>query len=675
MKELLLASIFITMLIASGCGGSGGDSTNDNGQVPHNYNINGYVQKGPFIRGATITIQELQLNLDPTGRTFSTETSDDFGAFSIFATLDYPYVEIIASGFYFNETNGDLSSSQLTLRAMSDLSSNESVNVNVLTHLERNRLIELVANGSPFAEAKRQAESEILSIFNITESDVSSFDLMNIAETGSSNSILLAASSILQQLATMEASPGSTVTAELSQLLSLIKSDIKPDGVLDDPALINSISVASNRLNPIEVRQNLENRYIELGLEVNIPAFEDYVYSNKVWVRQFGSNSGEFADSVSVDSNGNIYVVGRTFGDMNGYVNAGSEDSYIVKYSSNGIHLWTRQFGTGQQDSSYDSAVASDGSIYLVGMTEGDLGGSGKIGNFDAFVTKYSLEGVAQWTHQFGTESYDSAKSVAVDYDGNIYVAGFTQGNLDTNINKGSYDVFLVKYNSDGIGLWLLQFGTSYSDIVMDMAVDSSGSIYVVGMTEGDLDGNGNLGNNDAFVAKYSQDGIMLWIKQFGTTTHDWAHGVTIDSNGNVYVVGHTGDDLAGNGNIGKDDAFLLKYDSEGSKQWTRQFGTTSNEYAKSVAIDTRDNVFVVGFTGGDLDGYDALGEYDPFIVKYTIDGNMQWLFQFGTFELDRAQAVAIDDNNNIYVTGYTCEYFGGGSGGEYDAFLVKFLL
>jgi len=418
----------------------------------------------------------------------------------------------------------------------------------------------------------------------------------------------------------------------------------------------------------------LKNRYAALGLDVNIPAFYDYISSKKVWVRKFGSNDTEYADGISVDSNGNIYVVGYTRGDLNGNINEGNGDAYIVKYGSDGTPLWTSQFGTSEMDRSLDSTAASDGSLYAVGFTGGDLEGNGNLGGSDAFVAKYNLEGVSQWTRQFGTDSTDSARSVAVDPDGNVYAAGSTQGNFDGNVNAGDYDAFVTKYNSDGAGLWSLQFGTSYREEVMDMAVDSSGSIYVVGFTGGDLEGNGNSGDDDAFVVKYDQDGIMQWTRQFGSTAKDWAHALTIDSNGNIYVAGDTGGDLGGNGNAGVNDAFLLKYDSDGTIQWTRQFGTTDADPANGVAVDANDNIYVVGYTNGDLDGYAAVGASDPFIVIYTSEGTLKKVFQFGTLERDRAIAVASDADNNIYVTGYTAEYLGVNSVGDYDAFLVKFL-
>ena len=112
------------------------------------------------------------------------------------------------------------------------------------------------------------------------------------------------------------------------------------------------------------------------------------------------------------------------------------------------------------------------------------------------------------FTQQLGTSSRDDGGGVTVDSSDNIYVTGFTTGDLDNNTNSGQKDIILVKYNSSGTKQWTQQLGTSSQDTGNDVTVDSSDNIYVTGQTEGGLDGNTNSGIQDIFLVKYNSDGV-----------------------------------------------------------------------------------------------------------------------------------------------------------------------
>ena len=109
-----------------------------------------------------------------------------------------------------------------------------------------------------------------------------------------------------------------------------------------------------------------------------------------------------------------------------------------------------------------------------------------------------------------------------------------------------------------------------------------------------------------------------------GTSSSDVAHGVTNDSSGNVYVAGYTYGGLDGNSSTGQGDLFVVKYNSSGTKQWTKQLGTSSDEKANAIATDSSGNVYIAGLTGGGLDGNSSAGDGDIFVVKYDSEGNKQ---------------------------------------------------
>ena len=125
---------------------------------------------------------------------------------------------------------------------------------------------------------------------------------------------------------------------------------------------------------------------------------------------------------------------------------------------------WTRLLGTGGSDHGKALTTGLDGSIYMSGYTDGSLDGQTNSGDKDAFLTKYSPDGVKQWTRLLGTEDWDESRAVTTGLDGSIYMSGTTSGSLDGQTNSGGTDAFLTKYSADGVKQWTRLLGTSYHD-------------------------------------------------------------------------------------------------------------------------------------------------------------------------------------------------------------------
>jgi uncharacterized delta-60 repeat protein len=425
--------------------------------------------------------------------------------------------------------------------------------------------------------------------------------------------------------------------------------------------------------------------------------------TTSTWTKQLGTSSSDKGTGVTTDSSGNIYVTGYTGGGLDGNTSSGGNDIILVKYNSSGTKQWTKQLGTSSSDEGRGVTTDSSGNIYVTGLTQGGLDGNTSLGSSDIFLVKYNSSGTKQWTKQLGTSSsscftneygyYPSScgssagNGVTTDSSGNIYVTGYTVGGLDGNTSLGSSDIFLTKYNSSGTKQWTKQLGSSKDKLGnrgekgKDVTTDSSGNIYVTGSTSGDLDGNTALGAGDIFLVKYNSSGTKQWTKKLGTRSIDEGKGVTTDSSGNIYVTGVTLNCLDGNtGCGGYGDIFLVKYNSSGTKQWTKQLGTSSRDEGKGVTTDSSGNIYVTGYTVGlenyiGLDGNTSLGTTDIFLTKYNSSGTKQWTKQFGTSSMDEGTGVTTDSSGNIYVTGST--YLGGLDGntssGSYDIFLVKY--
>ncbi len=395
-------------------------------------------------------------------------------------------------------------------------------------------------------------------------------------------------------------------------------------------------------------------------------------FTTLLGTQQFGTSSTDFGNGVVVDSSNNIYVTGFTAGGLDNNTNSGSWDIILVKYNSSGTKQWTKQLGTSNLDSGEGVTVDSSDNIYVTGFTEGGLDNNTNSGSSDIFLVKYNSAGTKQWTKQFGTSSNDSGSGVVVDSSDNVYVTGYTEGGLDNNPNYGGRDIVLVKYNSSGTKQWTQQLGNSMDQYGSGVVVDSSDNVYVTGYTEGGLD-NINWGRFDIFLVKYNSSGTKQWTKQLSTVSDDLGLGVTVDSSDNIYVTGWTNGGLDGS-NSGEADIILVKYTSSGTKQWTKQLGSTSREYGQEVTVDSSDNVYVTGYTYGGLDGNTNLGSSDIILVKYNYNGTKQWTQQLGSSSSESGHGVTVDSSDNIYVTGSTSGALDGNtnSGGG-DLFLVKF--
>lgn len=392
------------------------------------------------------------------------------------------------------------------------------------------------------------------------------------------------------------------------------------------------------------------------------------------WVRQFGTSVSDPARSLAVDSSGNLYIAGYTSGAFTGQSSSGGEDIFLRKYSPAGGEIWTRQFGTSNHEEPYSITVDSAGNAYVAGYTLGTFTGQTGSGGDDAFLRKYDASGNEGWTRQFGTSNNEWARAVKADGPGNVYVAGYTWGTFPGQSSSGSQDAFLRKYDSTGSAAWTRQFGTSDKDDIRELAIDSSNNIYAAGYTYATLPGQVSSGGQDAFLRKFDSSGSELWTRQFGTSGEDYARSVALDITGNIFVAGYTSGAFTGQSSLGGQDAFLRKFDSSGNELWTRQFGSSSDDFAYGVKIDSAGNSYVTGYTQGVLPGMTSTGNADIFLRVYNPAGSVAWTRQLGSPGFDAAWSVDLDSQDNSYLAGYTMGALPGQIYlGDRDAFILKF--
>lgn len=388
------------------------------------------------------------------------------------------------------------------------------------------------------------------------------------------------------------------------------------------------------------------------------------------WIRQFGSSGGDLGQGLAVFG-GESYVSGFTGGTLPGQISQGGfGDGYVRKYDASGNVVWTRQFGTSTYDDAPSIAVDTTGSsLYVVGTTDGTFAGQTNSGDFDIYLRKYDSNGNEVWTKQFGTSDYDEPTGVIADSSG-IYISGYTYGIFTGETNYGDADYFIRKYDNLGNHIWTRQYGSTLFDYATGISIYSN-NIYISGYTDGTFPGETSQGGGDLFVAKYDTNGARLWLKQFGTTAiFEESTGISSSTTG-IYIGGYTGGAFTGQTNLGRGDAYVAKYDTDGNQQWVREFGTSSQDLAFGISDDST-GVYITGFTQGILSGQTSFGEGDVFLRKYDFDGNEVWTRQFGTPAFDRSWEVFASPTG-IYLSGDTNGTFPGqSSSGGSDAFVAK---
>ena len=397
------------------------------------------------------------------------------------------------------------------------------------------------------------------------------------------------------------------------------------------------------------------------------------------WVRLIGTSAVETGGAaIAVDGSNNVYTVGDTWGTLDGS-NIGLDDAFIAKYDSSGNKLWVRQVGSIYGDVFKAVAIDASNNSYAVGLTYKSVDGQVHFGNTDALIVKYDSSGTKLWTRQFGASLNDQLYGAVTDFSGNVYAAGLTDTSLDGQTSAGLMDALLVKYDSNGNKLWTRLLGTSdYDRADGSIGMDGSGNVYMAGWTRKTLSGQTSAGQDDAFIAKYDTDGNRLWVRQWGGASNDDAFALTVSGN-NVYAVGQTNSSLDGQTSQGGYDAFVTKYDTNGNKVWTRQFGSSASDAAEGVAADAAGNVYVGGHTDGSFGGQTNAGGTDAFVVEYDSNGNNVWTKLLGSSANDAADSssggVAVDRVGNVYISGSTWGSLGGqiNAGGGGDVFIAKY--
>jgi hypothetical protein len=291
---------------------------------------------------------------------------------------------------------------------------------------------------------------------------------------------------------------------------------------------------------------------------------------NLSWNKTWGGTGTDEGRSVKQTKDGGYVVTGFT----NSY-GAGGYDMYLTKFDSTGNVTWSRTWG-GTVDDRGDSVIQTADGGYAVTGTTGSYGAGG----YDMFLAKYDGNGTLSWNKTWGGTGTEYGKSVVQTADGGYAVTGYTN-----SYGAGSYDAFLVKYDSAGNLIWNNTWGGTGSDQGNQIVLTSDGGYAVTGVTTS----YGDTVNGDMLLIKYDSSGNVTWSRTWGGTGQDYGNGLRQASDGGYAVTGYT--DLGS----GAGDMFLLKYDSSGALPGCANTMCTSPTGSVASPIATTSSPAVTG--------------------------------------------------------------------------------
>jgi hypothetical protein len=433
---------------------------------------------------------------------------------------------------------------------------------------------------------------------------------------------------------------------------------------------------------------------------ISVPAFAQSV--DTAWVRRYNGlgNADDKANTIAVDSSGNVYVTGISSGDGT------SQDYGTIKYYPDGETAWVRTYNGPENSDEYaaDIVVDNSGDVYVTGSSYG----SGT--DCDYVTIKYYSNGDTAWVRRYSGPYADSVSAMAMDNTGNVYVTGWSW-------NGTNFDYLTIKYNSNGDTGWVRRYdGTGDSkDVAFDIATDVCGRVCVTGYSTGDFgfaticydqvdgsiiwlkkysgitdsggaglhlvaDGSCNIyvtgislisgfEDFDYTTIKYYPGGDTDWVRSYNgpASLSDFPQDIAVDKSGNVFVTGWSTDFR--NGGEKREDFATLKYDSLGNDLWVKRYVVDGQSFAGAIALDNSGNAYVTGqsYAGSEMDE-----NYST--IKYNPNGDTSWVRSYnGPASLsDNPQDIAVDESGNVYVTGSS---WGTGTGLDYATIkYVQFL-
>ncbi|MBL7909868.1 MAG: T9SS type A sorting domain-containing protein [Bacteroidia bacterium] len=392
------------------------------------------------------------------------------------------------------------------------------------------------------------------------------------------------------------------------------------------------------------------------------------------------------------------------------------------------VRVWGTYYGGIGNDNTRSGFSDSFGNLYLPGdgNSNSNIATIGAhqflyAGNSDAFLIKFNQLGIRLWGTYYGGSADDYALSCTGDASNNVYLAGSTYSSVTSISTLGSHqssyggstsDAYLVKFNSSGVRLWGTYYGGSGEDYGYICQTNASGDVFLGGKSNSTLSSVISTpgshqpafggGSDDGFLAKFSALGVRQWGTFYGGSGSEDIIDCIVDMSGSIYITGSTststGTSIATLGahqsvyGGGSNDAFMVKFNPSGIRQWGTYYGGTGTDAASSCALDPTTNLYLAGVTSSSIAGIATSGAHqaiygggteDGFFVKFNNNGVRQWGSYYGGTNTENSRSIKVDAAGDIFIAGTTASANGTSiatsngyqstyGGGTFDAYLVK---
>lgn len=335
--------------------------------------------------------------------------------------------------------------------------------------------------------------------------------------------------------------------------------------------------------------------------------------------------------AVAVDSQGHVFVVGNTVGDLGNQINrASGGDAYLTKYDASGNVMWQRLLGANGAAQGFSIAIDGNDNVVIAGQVDGTIDGSELFKGIDSFVAKFSNSGDRLWKQQLDTVATDAALAVTVDAAGDVIIAGHASGILQAgNTYGGGRDGYVAKLSgANGAVAATSLFGGGGFETAKEVAIAADGNILVASEEDG-----------RAVVRKLDANDFtnVLWSIDLGSVGSGGIGGLAVEGNA-IYLAGATSNGGFGAGaavtaHQGGQDGFVVRLDDGGgavSADWTTFIGSASGDQIADIAVSAG-YVYVAGSTAGQLGADPRSGSTDAFAAKIDgLSGGTVWTEQLG---------------------------------------------
>jgi hypothetical protein len=441
------------------------------------------------------------------------------------------------------------------------------------------------------------------------------------------------------------------------------KFDI-PDGIIETPDhgfMIVGVSASNNDGNKSQVGQGYYDFWI-----VRTDA-----YGTKLWDRRFGGSDDEGAYDIQITSDSNYLVSGYSSSVANedkSESGNGNKDFWVLKISPAGNKIWDHCYGANKGEILRGALATNDGGFLLAGYSFSGISGdktqanNGPEGTSDYWIIKIDSNGVKQWDRSFGGDGEDELTCIARAPGGGFMLAGSSSSGMSgdhSQASQGLNDFWIVSVDSLGNKLWDYRYGGTDDDFLIAITRCTDDGYVLSGYSFSGIGGDKSQdcwGNSDIWLLKIDSNGGKQWDARFGATKMDRSRSVIQTADGGYFVGGYTNSLQEGDiteTSRGIYDFWVIKLDSNGTKQWDKRYGGSADDHCHLVMQLADGDYMLIGHSQSDIGGdksQSCFGSDDIWMIKLEVITVLP--VELAQFEVHRQDAGALVEWATLSETG-----------------------